>query len=62
MASNKVAFTIRLREELYERLILISGTESRSLNNTIELLLSQSADNYEKKRNNSKNNHELLKK
>lgn len=45
----KVMFSVRLKEELYDRLKAIADIEQRSMNNTLEILLAQSIEAYEKK-------------
>lgn len=47
MATNKRVFTLRLQDEVFDKLELISKNEHRSLTNLIEYVLLQYIEQYE---------------
>lgn len=48
MATDKRVFTLRIDDDLYEKLRVIAEKNKRSLNRQIEFLAEQCAEDYEK--------------
>ena len=49
MAVKKTRATIRLNDDLYERLKLIATLENRSISNLVEVVLQKFVEGYEAK-------------
>lgn len=47
MAISKIQTGLRLEEELYEKLKVLSNIEGRSLNNLVEYITRRYVENYE---------------
>ena len=50
MASNKKVFTLRLSDEVFDKIGILATSEHRSLTNYIEYVLIQHLENVEKER------------
>lgn len=47
MATNKRVFTLRLRDEMFDKIETLADTEHRSMTNFIEFVLLKYLDEYE---------------
>lgn len=49
MTANKRVFTLRLREEIFDKIGILATREHRSVTNFIEFVLLEHITNYERK-------------